>query len=434
MRPTVTRLILLSFALSYCSAFGAKSEAADSQGLPTAAFVFDNSLDRTQWRQVMNTWRGRSAVAARNLAGQAGGNNTGFAQSFVPKCNKIAAIELCVYPVSGIGYIRLDIHEDDHNAPSHEVLARVWLRIDADCPVPHYGFMPFDIPDIEVNPERKYWFTYLEYVTKGSPSGSLTNLGTSQNNNYTEGQLMRGHEFTPSQKEDARFRIIAECPPVPTLRQLPAAEHASLPPYPWANGDWREVLPYTSHPEKGATWSRKVLGLVGRMVVHDRSGAGRIGLAVELRNTAGATLDLELRNPNNTLLEVRNPDGEVVPPSGKPAASGRSMGFRLATGRHVLLPPRCYVGYSLTPAGWISASGKRGNLDLKEAYWRLAPGKYVLYGEYRSSKRRGAAEDQAERAKLWDGRLLLPPVYIRVKKDGTAEQTVAPDARKAARR
>ncbi len=413
MRSLVIALLVAGWAATV-------ARADDAPRPPTTYYAFRKEVKRAEWTTIFDKWHSQCVTGGANLQGRAGGNMTGFAQSFVPHREKIAAVALCVYPVSGIGWIRLDVCRDENNAPSHEVLSRTWLRVDAGCPVSHYGFMVFDIPDIEVEPQRKYWLTYLEFLSKDSPSGSLSNLGRSINNDYVEGQLMSMHEFAPSLDRDARFQIISSCPTIPWLRSLADAERELLPSYPWDDCDWRETSPLVETPEiKVDAWSRKVLGLVGRLRIHNMSGAGRIGLSLELQNTAGTPLAVAVRNNENLHLEVRGTDGRPVPPLGIPRVD-EFVEFRAGT-RFMTVPLDCYVGYSLTPPGWQDSSPGRGNLDLGRQHWDLSPGIYTLYGQYfsRGDTWQGAGND--DKVRKWTGRLTLLPLTIRVKEDRTAE-------------
>lgn len=208
--------------------------------IPQAFFVF-GTQDRSGWKRLMAGWRAKATVAAKHTEGTAGGNYTAFAQSFIPRCKQIAAVELCTYPVSGLGWIRVDICEDDDGKPGEYVLSRAWLKVEKPCPVPHGGFMVFDIPDITVHPKKTYWLTYAEYVAKDSPIQSITNLGLSQGATYSEGKLMRRHEARPSGRHDARFRIVSKCGKVPTLRQVKEGALGKLGDHSSAGANWHDA-------------------------------------------------------------------------------------------------------------------------------------------------------------------------------------------------
>ena len=56
-------------------------------------------------------------VCTQNLEGSSAGS-TVFAQSFVPHCGKIGAIEVATYPIQTVtGWLRLELHEANGNQP-----------------------------------------------------------------------------------------------------------------------------------------------------------------------------------------------------------------------------------------------------------------------------------------------------------------------------
>ncbi len=366
----------------------------------------------------MADWRSHVTIAAQHITGDTGGNNSSFAQSFVPNCDRIEAIEVCAYPVSGTGWIRFDIHEDDNNKPSHEVLCRTWVQVDHHCPIPHGGFITLDVPDILVTATQKYWFTFVEYASKDSPSQSLTNLGSSRGNQYPDGQLFRPDSFQPSDDEDATFRIIAKCPSVPGLREITAREQATVPSPIWANGDWREMLPNQTREERGSTWSAKVLGLIGRLVIRQLPYNGRLCLALELYNDSGGTRSVSLWNPKNVEIQLCTQDGKTVPPE--------EITFRAihTSVRQVSLPSRCWAGSSFDDSGDIHMSDGHAIVRWDNQRWTLSPGVYELRSEYSSL---AGLPPPATGGDLWDGRLTLPPLRIVVKDDGTLQPFAYPD-------
>ena len=149
-----------------------------------------------------------------------------FDQSFVPHCQVIQAVELGVYPASfDPGWVRLDVCEDDSGRPSQTILSRCWIRFDKDCPVGQWT--PFALPDLAVVPDRKYWLRFTEF-----PEGdrrAIVNYRLSSLGQYAEGELLRQGSEAPSDREDAQFRIVSKCDPVPGLRAAGEAEKKTLP-------------------------------------------------------------------------------------------------------------------------------------------------------------------------------------------------------------
>jgi hypothetical protein len=414
MNLMMTTRLAMFLGLLCCVARGAEHSGERTEAAPVSVFVFESSMNPKKWPDAMTSWRSRCKVALRNEKPGGGGNATALAQSFIPRCKTIAAIELSAYPVSGSGWIRLDIHADDNNRPAHEVLARTWLRVDATCPVPHYGFMPFDVPDTPVVSDRRYWFTYVEFVARDSPIQSIMNLGYSPDNNYGDGQLLRRNYFTPSQESDIRFKIIEECPTVPGLREPTEEERGAVP---QSNGHWREVPPRAAQERANSLWSSKVLGLTGRLIIRQEPYEDGYGLNVDLYNDSGSSVLIPLWSPKSVRISVCSQEGTLVSPEEE------SLRALYGSERHVSFPSHGYAAFSVPGSGKLQQSNGQAILRWNDHHWSLSPGIYELRGEYQSIS---GAPSPPEGTHLWDGYLTFSPVLIVVKKDGTAEPCAAP--------
>ena len=278
--------------------------------------------------------------------------------------------------------------------------------------------MTFDVPDILVSATQKYWFTYVEYVSRDSPSQSITNLGSCRGNQYRQGQLLRQNRSEPSDDEDAKFRIVAECPPIPGLREPTEKERARVPSPLWSNGHWRELPPCASRQQRESAWSSKILGLTGRLVVRQEPHESRYGLSMDLYNDSGRALLVSLWNPKSIRISVWSQDGKMVAPTEE------SLRAIYGSDRQVSLPAHGYVGYSIPGSGRIRKSGRGAILQWNGWRWALPPGVYELRSEYMSLS---GTSPIPEGTHLWDGRLTLPPVRIAVKEDGTAGPVAPPD-------
>jgi hypothetical protein len=383
-------------------------ETSSSNGPPVSAFVFQD-LSPKLWRETVAKWEAQVKTATSNRTGGAGGNITGIAQSFVPHCDRICAVEACAYAVSRKeGWLRFDIHEDDADQPSSKVLCRTWLRVDPGCPV-RYGYMVFDVPDIEVIATQRYWFTLVEY----SESGTLVNIGYSHGNQYDEGRVL-GPESSMSSDFDVKFSIIEECPPFPGLRKLTGDELARVPSPIWANGDWREMPPRATREQRESAWSSRVEGLMGRLVLRKEPlhGDYGFGIGLEMYNDSGCDLYVPMWNPECVQISVWSADGKLVPPE---LESGRFMSRNEAP---VVLPAGGYISYSIPHYWRPTKHNGRGNFEWNGRHWDLPGGIYELRAEYKSLFARSPVP---ERSCLWYGRLILPPMRIVVRADGSAE-------------
>lgn len=210
----------------------------DPGKIPQSFFVFtekrnpqpDCRTGLNDWQALIQKWAEAGTVCASNLTGNAGGGLD--SQSFIPHCDKIAAIEICLYPVGkGKGWLRLDLSEDALNRPSSNILARCWVRMDKDCPVPHSGFMVFAFPDIKVHPEKTYWFQLKSLPDPDCPKEdtSLCNAGFSQNNRYKEGGHLEWVDLGMDQSFDVKFAILSRAIPFPPMKRVIGEELRNLP-------------------------------------------------------------------------------------------------------------------------------------------------------------------------------------------------------------
>lgn len=211
----------------------------DPSHIPQSVFVFDAPADPNampsgaSWNNALSTWHDKVTIAANHVKGNAGTSGA-FSQSFIPHCKQIKAVELQTYPigVNARGWLRLDVMEDENGMPGNYVLARSWLRIEKNCPARHSSFVVYGIPSVEVQPDKVYWLAFSEYVDADSPERYMTNYGLSLQNEFPEGKLLRqspGSVSTPSENEDAKFRIISECGPAPMLHKATEKELENLP-------------------------------------------------------------------------------------------------------------------------------------------------------------------------------------------------------------
>lgn len=207
----------------------------DPSCVPQDFFVFDSvgtappPNPQARWDEVMNPWYEKATISASHTRGPAGTGGP-FAQSFVPHAGQIQAVALGCYPANfAVGWVSLEVREDAKGKPSNFVLTRSWVRIEKGCPEPHSSYLVFDIPDVDVKAEQTYWLVFAEYADKGSEHPTITNWGLSTDGSFAEGHLIRGVVGEPSNEEDARFKIISKCTPIPLLRKADENEMKTLP-------------------------------------------------------------------------------------------------------------------------------------------------------------------------------------------------------------
>jgi hypothetical protein len=223
----------------------AKHIRTNPAAIPQNYWVFttQNQYDGEAWKTLSKPWNDQAKVAVENIKSE--GTRAGaFAQSFVPKCEKIAAVQLMLSPNGDTrGWIRIDIRADGKNNPSKEVLARAWVRIDKP-PFTFKDFVTINLPDTRVDPKARYWITLSTGLDKNIANRPLVNYGYSKNSAYADGGLMqvsRTRSFgrrgmiqpsaTVSPSLDACFRIISEAKAkeVPLMRAATDADKKTLP-------------------------------------------------------------------------------------------------------------------------------------------------------------------------------------------------------------
>lgn len=196
---------------------------------------------RKEWSVAISGWRTKAIVSVEHTEGTTAGGFRDFAQSFIPCSEIINAVELTTYPVKAAGWIRADIAKDENGRPG-KVLSRIWLRVETDCPAGHSSFMTFYVPNVKVDPEGVYWITFNEFVDEeyvGKWSTSMvTNTSFSKDNTYQGGKLIVGNQRGTDETGDAKFRIIAKCGTLPTLRKASRGERQTLPAKQFQEASW----------------------------------------------------------------------------------------------------------------------------------------------------------------------------------------------------
>jgi hypothetical protein len=208
--------------------------------IPTAFKVLDIENHRA-FKNAAASWQETQTIATLHTNGNAGTGGD-FAQSFVPRCETIAAIEVCTYALSdGYGWMRLDLVLDDAGNPSDTVLARSWVKISKDHKFPHGGYVLHDFPDTPVKPDQRYWIIYYDYPDEGA-NATFLNFGLSiKEDAYPGGNLWRAQSQTPSKVEDVKFRIYSKSVPFMPYRTPTEEELKSLPAMEDQNISWSVI-------------------------------------------------------------------------------------------------------------------------------------------------------------------------------------------------
>jgi hypothetical protein len=210
----------------------------DPSKIPQACFVItlhpelQAAEQAGYWAQNQDAWRKKAKVGASNTTGKAFSAG-GFAQSFIPRCAQIQAVEVAAYPIGASpGWLRLDLVADDNGKPGKQVLARSWLKI----PVAQLGmnidYLPFDLPDTPVQPDKRYWMVFAEHAVGVSRPGgyhSLTNFTNSDKDDYKDGALWWAGGDAADHGQDANFRIISECDKAPVTHEASEEEKKDMP-------------------------------------------------------------------------------------------------------------------------------------------------------------------------------------------------------------
>ena len=184
---------------------------------------------RADYQDEDKKWREEKGIkmGSSNTDGRAGTSGH-FAQSFLPKCDKISAVEVCTYPLSGAhGWLRLDLCKDDGGKPSKAVLARSWVYAPKGHGFPHGNYIVHDFGEVPVEPDEKHW---IVSVTFQDPDCTkyLINYGLSfQVDDYPDGMLWRVSYTSPRGNEDVKFRVLSEAAAHPRYRPATEADRKS---------------------------------------------------------------------------------------------------------------------------------------------------------------------------------------------------------------
>jgi hypothetical protein len=200
---------------------------------PQNFYTFTHSF-KAQWELERGNVFANSDICAEHIQGISG-TSPSFAQSFVPHCQKIEAIQLNLHPTKASGWVRVELTTDDTGIPG-EVLSRSWLRIEKNSPRFFDHYITFPIGTIRVEPNKTYWITCVEYADRkyiGDTSiSTVTNLRFSSTNTYPEGVVLLPVAGRNGLKEswDANFRILSAFTSLPGLRKVSREEKELLPP------------------------------------------------------------------------------------------------------------------------------------------------------------------------------------------------------------
>lgn len=184
------------------------------------------------WKIATADWLRGGTVCASNLTGNIG---CGFnAQSFVPHCDRITSVLLCVHPTGGVaGWVRLDLCEDKANRPDPNPLARSWVRWEADCPVPFYGFTVFEFPETKVRKDATYWLCFKAFPdANANPGSGFYFAGGSHGDSYPEGGHLDWGNRWINPDLDIKFAILSRAAQFPGQRRATKDDLRRLPPTP----------------------------------------------------------------------------------------------------------------------------------------------------------------------------------------------------------
>ena len=200
---------------------------------------------RTDYQSADKEWRAAKdslKMGSSNTDGRAGTSGH-FAQSFIPNCDVISAIEVCTYPLSGAhGWLRLDLCKDDGTGkPAKAVLARSWVYAPKGHGFPHGSYLLHDFGEVPVKKDEKLWMVSVTFKDPDCDK-YLINYGLSfQRDDYPEGMLWRVSYQRPRGDEDVKFRILSKAADHPRYRPATEADQKSLPAAAQRNAIWENL-------------------------------------------------------------------------------------------------------------------------------------------------------------------------------------------------
>lgn len=214
---------------------------------PKESFWEFKEQDSVELNQSMGGWRNSADVSVKNPFGRGATGYRSIAQSFIARSAQISAVEICMYSVGKAeGWLRLDLTEAQHERPGR-VIGRSWIRIDADCPVPHGEYMIFPIGDVSVERGKTYWIALSSFIDRrflDNPETmdlNLTNIMFSSENNFPDGQILsngaRGRRELEA-KRDLKFQIVSYALPVPFLIGASHEKLKTLPSTKFREAEW----------------------------------------------------------------------------------------------------------------------------------------------------------------------------------------------------
>ena len=159
-------------------------------------------------------------------------------------------------------------------------------------------------------------------------------------------------------------------------------------------------------PLRKDEWSKPVSSLAGRLrVAKTRISTDEyFQLTLELTNRGNMSLAVQCGNPHIFSITVFDTAGKQVS-----AAFARID--VLSFPQWGVIPGRSYLGF---PVSMQSQDGAKGShLDITTRIWKLSPGKYRITGQF-SSGRAADFMGKPGKAKIWEGKLQLPPLDIEV--------------------
>ena len=153
-------------------------------------------------------------------------------------------------------------------------------------------------------------------------------------------------------------------------------------------------------------WSKPVLQLSGRLRVAELriTSDQHFQLTLEMANRGDTPLAVQCGNPHIFSITILDGAGKQV----KPTSARIDV---LSSPQWGVIPGRAYLGF---PVSIRSQDGAKGShLDITTLIWKLPPGKYRISGEFSSGK---AADFMGKpgKAKIWEGKIELPPVDIEI--------------------
>lgn len=173
---------------------------------------------KAEWNAALAKWRAEAKAAAANDEADGRGFMVSagpFTQSFVPRAEKLAALELYArVDHNRSGWLMVELRPDRDTRPGPAILGRAWLYLPRNSLAREECRLLFDLPDAKVKADEPCWFVVQQFPDEGD-SGAWCQFRATARNNYGEGQMLTLQRQPRVNNQDVVFRLYSEAPALP---------------------------------------------------------------------------------------------------------------------------------------------------------------------------------------------------------------------------